>query len=72
MTVAKNVYALTAPGAGFPEYISVNQQPYNAPGTLTFTVRSAGAPEGSGYSGEITLDRQQARELGLALIQATN
>lgn len=70
--MSRNIFAFTAPGGSFPEYISVNHQmPGQTPGIIV-TVRSAGAPRGNGYAGEVTLDRKQARELGLALIQATN
>jgi hypothetical protein len=62
----RNIFAFTAPNADFREYISVNYPMSGQPEGIVVTVRSAGAPRGNGYSGEMTLDRKQARELGLS------
>ncbi|MFT4117482.1 hypothetical protein [Bradyrhizobium sp.] len=66
-SIAKNVFAHTAPGAGQPEFVSVNQ---HIDGTFSVIARSA--IDAGGGLGQSTLDRAKARELGLALIQATN
>ena len=63
----KNVFAHTAPGSDFPTYISVNSDGRKA---FVFHVRSP--KELGGHVAMTTLERKDARELGLALIQATN
>lgn len=61
----KNLFAWTAPGAGFPAFVSLNQRNDE----IVLDSRSQGA----GVAGaSVSLDRAVARELGLALIQATN
>lgn len=77
----RNIFAWTSPRALAPEYISVNY-PFDSSGggdhtsteTIEVTVR-APAPKPDGVCGPtamIQLDRKQARELGMALIMATN
>lgn len=72
MTIQRNIFAFTAPGIESPEYISVNHPMPGEPEGIVFTVRSAGYPRRNGERGEISLNRRDARNLGLALIQATN
>jgi hypothetical protein len=70
MPLPKNLFAFTAPGADFPEYISVNR--YDGSTDIRLDVRSPRPPNGSGENAYIVLAPEQARTLGLALIQATN
>lgn len=67
MTKAHNIFAYTAPGADFPEFVSVNS---DTAGKISISVRSPKA--GGGAVAAAPLNRAKARELGLALIQATN
>lgn len=64
---AKNLFAHTAPGSDMPEFLSVNEE---ADGKISVHCRSP--KEIGGHTAMCPLDRKQARELGLALIQATN
>lgn len=60
-----NVFAFTANGAE-PEFISVNRED---DGRFTFHVRS---PKEIGGHAQCTLDADLARELGMALVTATD
>lgn len=60
----KNLFAWTAPGAGLPAYVSLNRRD----GKIVLDSHSRNGGEGA----SVPLDRKTARELGLALIQATN
>lgn len=65
----KNVYAHTAPGASYPEYISVNET--DDPNLFTVSVRSPAGDDGScGDTAQITLTMQQMEELAGAIIRA--
>ena len=70
MTVPRNIYAFTALGGSFPEYLSVNRFGDNP--NIWVHVRSPTAPNGNGENAFIELTPERARELGLALIQTTN
>lgn len=70
MSIPRNLFAFTAPGSSFPEYISVNQ--YDGTPDIRVDVRSPTPPNGNGANAFINLTPKLARELGLALIQATN
>ena len=59
----RNVFAYTADGADYPEFISVNRQD---DGRLIITVRSAG-PDGE--TAEMALPDDQLVDLGQALIE---
>jgi hypothetical protein len=63
----RNLFAYTAPGPSYPEYLSLNE----IDGELVLDVRSQAPPTGNGQTARITLDPQHAREFGLALMQAT-
>jgi hypothetical protein len=66
--VQRNLFAHTAPGSSYPEYLSLNE----IDGELVLDVRSQAPPTGNGQTARITLDPERARAFGLALIQATN
>ncbi|MCK1402045.1 hypothetical protein IVB45_17420 [Bradyrhizobium sp. 4] len=66
-SIAKNVFAHTAPGCDMPEFVSVNQHVDGGFSIMARSPRDAG-----GGLGQSMLNRAKARELGLALIQATN
>lgn len=63
----ERVRAHRAPGCDFPEFVSVNE---HVDGGISLIVRSP--KDAGGGLGQSMLDRAKARELGLALIQATN
>ncbi len=64
----RNIFAHTAPGSSFPEYISVNHpMPGEPDGDIAITVRSAAPPRGNGNTAEIRINRVEAVELGRAL-----
>ena len=61
-----NLFAYTAPGASYPEYISVNRR--KSDGMIEITVRSAAKADGScGDTGVIVLHRGQLGGLFNAL-----
>lgn len=62
----KNVFAHTDAGADQPQFLSVNRED---DGTFTVHARS---PREIGGQAQTSIDARLARELGLALIQATN
>lgn len=65
--MSRNVFAYTAPGASYPEYVSVNQSGHDG---YSITVRSPRKEDGSeGSQAMITLDGDQARALAVALLQ---
>ncbi len=65
----KNVFAYTAPGSDYPEYISVNET--NDTNLFTITVRSPRNDDGTeGASATITLTMPQMDELAGAIIRA--
>lgn len=67
--MSRNVYAHTAPGASYPEYISVNET--DDPNLFTIVVRSPAKPDGScGDAAQITLTMAQTEELAGAIIRA--
>jgi hypothetical protein len=60
----ENIYACTAPGADFPEYVSLNRSDAG----MTVSVRSPKKADGSpGDTAMATLDREQAKALAHAL-----
>jgi hypothetical protein len=63
----RNIFAFTPPGADFPEFISVNRGLADAISVMVRSPKSSG-----GAVGQMNLTPEKARELGLALIQATN
>lgn len=68
-SIARNVFAHTAPGSHYPEFVSVNE---HVDGTISVIVRSPREGDACGAMAQSTLDRAKARELGLALIRATD
>lgn len=59
-----NIFAYTAKGANYPEYVSVNERE----GKCSITVRSLHNPDGTeGPSAVVELDAIEAAELSLAL-----
>ena len=65
----KNVFAFTAPGTNYPEYISVNET--EDPDKFTIDVRSPRKEDGScGDTSRVTLTMQQMDELAGAVIHA--
>lgn len=66
-SIARNVFAHTAPGCELPEFVSVNEHVDGR-----FSVMARSPKDAGGALGQAMLDRAAARELGLALIQATN
>lgn len=66
-SIARNVFAHTALGCDLPEFVSVNQHVDG-----TFSIMARNPKDVGGALGQASLDRARARELGLALIQATN
>ena len=62
----KNLFAHTASGANYPAYISVNEGDY---GDVMITVRSGAYELGvCGPTADICLTKEQAEELGRALL----
>lgn len=67
--MSRNIYAHTAPGASYPEYISVNQSGHDG---YSITVRSKAKADGSeGASGFIVITTEQAREIAAKLLADT-
>jgi hypothetical protein len=64
MSLPKNLFAWTAPGSDCPAYLSLNV----VDGQLHLTGRGEKSQTGS----IVALEPKVARELGMALIQATN
>jgi len=61
----KNLYAYTVPGANYPAYLSVNEDPH---GNVTITVRSTALEFGvCGPTAEITLTAKQVVALVASL-----
>jgi hypothetical protein len=64
----KNLFAYTAPGSSYPEFISVNREPS---GGLNIIVRSPSNADGTcGNTAFITLTPQQECDLTEALFNA--
>lgn len=64
----KNVFAHTAPGASYPEYISVNETA--DPNLFTITVRSKATGFNEGATAMVTLTMLQMEELAGAIVRA--
>ncbi|MDH6265557.1 hypothetical protein M2360_000947 [Rhizobium sp. SG_E_25_P2] len=65
--MTSNIHAFTAPGASYPEYISVNK----SGDSYSVSVRSPRKEDGSvGDAATITLDGDQFRALAKALQKA--
>jgi len=79
MSGSRNLFAFTEPGTGYPGYVSVNY-PFDGAGggeftsteKIEITVRSQPTNGECGSTSMVALDHKTARELGLALIHATN
>lgn len=66
--MSKNLYAYTAPGTQYPEYISVNET--DDPNLFTITIRSEpGKREYDGLTATITLTMVQMNELAGAILR---
>lgn len=60
-----NIFAYTAPGSSYPEFLSVNWQD----GNIVVTVRSSASGDGEGAQATMTLPRNAAKELYRSLLR---
>jgi hypothetical protein len=59
-----NIFAYTAPGSNYPEFVSLNQQ---ADGSITLSVRGPAIVAACGPQAEVTLPRRELLNLFDAL-----
>jgi hypothetical protein len=61
----RNIFAHTAPGSSYPEFLSVNEQD----GNIEVTVRSPASGDVEGTQATMTLPRDAAKELYRSMLR---